>query len=131
MPSGLSPQPLTSGKKQGVGLLRRLKVASKLLKEEAAARWLGISKFTLQRIRKRQEISFCEVSGSVRYTIEQLEDYIRSVSKPSCQKDDFKLGSTGSPTGPAPKIGTQPTSMIAPDKQSAHLLAQGIFSKQL
>jgi len=47
--------------------------------EIEAAKWLKVSRITLQRIRLRNEIAFSRVGGTrVIYTLKHLEDYLAS-----------------------------------------------------
>jgi hypothetical protein len=47
--------------------------------EVEAAKWLKVSRITLQRIRLRNEIAFSRVGGTrVIYTLKHLEDYLAS-----------------------------------------------------
>lgn len=50
--------------------------------EPEAARWLKISRVTLQRIRLRGDIGFCRIGGTrVLYTSKHLEDYLTATER--------------------------------------------------
>lgn len=51
------------------------------LTESEAARMLGISKITLQRLRNRGEISHFRIGARVLYAPEHLKDYLADVER--------------------------------------------------
>lgn len=108
-------------------LAKRSKSTSIFLTEKEAAKWIGRSVFTLARMRKRGEIGFAKIGNSVRYTVEDLETYIQSVSKLPCQQTVSKSENTISPSTKAPPFGKPLGTTPIPDKQSAYLLAQKTF----
>lgn len=103
------------------------KAASDRLSEQKAADWLGVSIFTLQRIRKRGEIGHAKVGNRAQYTLEDLETYIASKSSKPCPTTVSKLENTTSPSTKTPPSG-KPLGMTQPlDKHAAFLLAQKTF----
>jgi excisionase family DNA binding protein len=51
------------------------------LTESEAARMLGVSKITLQRLRNRGEISHFRIGARVLYSPEHLKDYLADVER--------------------------------------------------
>ena len=51
------------------------------LSESAAARLLGVAKITLQRARKRGEISHFRIGSRVLYSPKQIADYLSAVER--------------------------------------------------
>ncbi|WP_161773066.1 helix-turn-helix domain-containing protein [Mesorhizobium hungaricum] len=102
------------------------------MSEGEAAKALGVSIDTLQRMRKRGDISYLKVGGRYRYTQQILLDYIENRTVKACANSESgseKLPGTGSPSGRAPECGMRPGSTPLPDKQSAFLSAQQTFGK--
>jgi len=96
--------------------------------EKQAAEWLGVSVFTLRRIRKRGEIACYPIGGTYHYTFEQLEAYLKS--KELCPKSAFKSENTTSSSIPTPPS-TKPDGMtLKLDKHAAHLYALKTLKKQ-
>jgi excisionase family DNA binding protein len=59
------------------------------LTETAAAQVLGVARITLQRLRKRGEISHFRIGARVLYSPEHLKDYLADVErKKNAQGDD-------------------------------------------
>jgi excisionase family DNA binding protein len=107
----------------------RVNNAAGPMSEKEAAAFLGVSVYTLQRIRKRGEIEFAVVGGRNRYTHQFLENYLKSSEQP-CNTSASKSVTSGFPSGPpAPKITTPQPSTGGPDKQTAAALAQTTFKK--
>lgn len=96
--------------------------------EDGVAKYLGVSIFTLQRIRKRGEIDFIIVGGRVFYTSHQINKYLTSVSVEAC-KSGIKLAVTGCPDVQVQTSSTPLGSTPTPDKHDALLLAQATFGK--
>lgn len=105
------------------------KSASDRMSERVAADWLGVSVFTLQRIRKRGEIGHAKVGNRAQYTLEDLQSYIASKSSKPCQMTVSKSEPTTSPGIKTPLYGKPLGMTPIPDKQSALLLAQKTFKK--
>jgi excisionase family DNA binding protein len=61
-----------------------------LLDERQAADRLGVSVYTLQRIRKRGEIGFTKIGNRYRYTAEAITAYLKSKSVKPCQTSGSK-----------------------------------------
>lgn len=61
----------------------------KLLSEPEAPSALGISKITLQRKRKAEEISFYRVGGRVLYSPSHLEEYISKCEQKARGKEQW------------------------------------------
>lgn len=99
-----------------------------LMTEKQAADHLGVSIYTLQRIRKRGEIAFSKVGSGIRYTFQQLEDFSKNCEQ-SCSPNVSKSVTSGSPSVQVPKTITPHGSTKGPDKQTAALLAQQTFNK--
>ncbi len=60
-----------------------------LLTEREAAAFFGWSVFTMREIRKRNEIEFVKFnSRTIRYTIDQLEDYKRQHTSRAGEKGE-------------------------------------------
>lgn len=104
-----------------------VKPASDRMSEQKAADWLGVSVFTLQRIRKRGEIGHAKVGNRAQYTVEDLETYIVSKSSKPCQTPVLKSEPTTSPNTKTLPFGKPLGMTPIPDKQSAYLLAQKTF----
>lgn len=123
--------PKTGGLKAVIKMMRDApaKPASDRMSEQKAADWLGVSVFTLQRIRKRGEIGHAKVGNRAQYTLEDLETYVASKSSKPCQKTVSKSEPTTSPSTKTPLYGKPLGSTPVPDKQSAFLLAQKTFKK--
>lgn len=129
----LNQQPATTGKRGGLQFKKALsqspsKGSAKMRTEKQAAEWLGVSVFTLRRIRKRGEIACYPIGGTYHYSVEQLEAYLKS--KELCPKSAFKSENTissGIPTPPS----TKPDGMtLKLDKHAAHLYALKTLKKQ-
>jgi hypothetical protein len=102
---------------------------AKRLTEQQAADWLGISIFTLRRIRKRGEIGYHKIGSAIHYTYDQLLTYLKSTRIEPCRRIDTKSENTTSAcTGTAPS-GKQPGSTVPLDKHAAYLWAQETFRK--
>ena len=100
-----------------------------LMKEQRAALELDISIDTLQRIRKRGEISFRKVGSRYRYTPKDLLEYLENQRTP-CQKNvSVKSADSGSPTEPEARSGISHGSIPQLDKQNAAALASQTFGK--
>jgi excisionase family DNA binding protein len=61
-----------------------------ILSEPTAAQLLGISNLTLQRARKRGEISFLQIGRRVLYTGEQIVAYVASVECKNATKQPIE-----------------------------------------
>lgn len=103
------------------------KPASDRMSEQEAADWLGVSVFTLQRIRKRGEIGHAKVGNRAQYTAKDLQSYVDSKSSKPCPKTVFKSVTTTSPSTKTPLYGKPHGTTPLPDKQSALALAQKTF----
>src|SRR5690606_16500367 len=123
-----TPPPRKKKERSALGTWSRAR-DTLLLSEAKAARRLGVSSYTIQRFRKRGEIGFCQIGSAIRYTEKQIDEFIAKASKALCQENDSSSATIGSPSALVQQTGTQPTSTSVPGKQSAHLLAQAIFSK--
>ncbi|MFB2550172.1 helix-turn-helix domain-containing protein [Ensifer soli] len=96
--------------------------------EKQAAAWLGVSKFTLARIRKRGEIGFYKIGGGYQYSIEQLEAYRESLA--SWPKNGSKSENTSSLSTAVPPS-TKPDGLtLKLDKHAAHHYALKTLKKQ-
>ena len=105
-----------------------------LLYEEPAAKALGISVATLQRIRKRGEIAARRIGRRWRYTAADLIEYQERQKVPACPQpsvDNPKLRDIGSANAPTPTIGAPHGTRTAEaiDKHDALRLAQLTFGK--
>ena len=99
----------------------------KRMGEKEAADYLGVSVFTLRRIRKRGGIAFHEIGSQFFYTIQQLEAYIASTEITPCQTTVSKSANTTSSntqTPPSTKPGGTTHKL---DKHAAHHLALKTF----
>ncbi|MBY3067070.1 helix-turn-helix domain-containing protein [Rhizobium laguerreae] len=103
------------------------KGSAHLRTEKEAAEWLGVSVFTIRRIRKRNEIGAYNIGGTFHYSIKQLETYLES--KATCPNLASKSEIIGSPATPTPLSGKPLGLTQVPDKHAAHLLAQKTFTK--
>ncbi|WP_420798720.1 helix-turn-helix domain-containing protein [Nitratireductor pacificus] len=102
------------------------------MSEGEAAKALGVSNDTLQRMRKRGDIGYLKVGGRYRYTEQILLEYIESRTVKACAKSESgseKLPGTGSLSARVRRDGTRPGSTPLPDKQSAFRSAQRTFGK--
>ena len=61
--------------------IENINVEVETLTESAAARMLGVSKITLQRLRNRGEISHFRIGARVLYSPEHLKDYLADVER--------------------------------------------------
>jgi excisionase family DNA binding protein len=52
-----------------------------LLKTEDVAKQLSVSEDTVSRLRKTGKIGYCKIGGQIRFKVEHLEEYLRSVEK--------------------------------------------------
>ncbi|MDH3289347.1 MAG: helix-turn-helix domain-containing protein, partial [Betaproteobacteria bacterium] len=93
------------------------RVDFRLLSEPEAAAALGVSRWTLERIRKRGEIRARKIGGRWKYRSEWIEDYIEAGS---CQgekrSDSVKSVETGSRSGPPHRYGIERGSTTKHDK---------------
>lgn len=112
-----------------VAALKSTKAKSALMTEEEAAQWLNISTPTLRRIRKAGEITFCKLHGCIRYSVEQLQDYVKSVSKKTCQSHASESDLIGLASASVHPHITPLGSMTELVKQSAVALAQATLGK--
>jgi excisionase family DNA binding protein len=104
------------------------KGSANMCTEKQAAEWLGVSVFTLRRIRKRGEIACYPIGGTYHYSIEQLETYLKS--KELCPKSAFKSENTTSSSIPTP-LSTKPDgTTLKLDKHAAHLYALKTLKKR-
>ena len=78
-----------------------------LLTEEQAAKKLGVSAITLQRLRLRGRIECHKIGRLVRYTEKQLTEYLET-ARCRAESDRAKLETTGSQKGQTPKCGAAP-----------------------
>jgi excisionase family DNA binding protein len=62
------------------------------LTETTAAQVLGVAKITLQRLRKRGEISHFRIGARVLYSTEHLKDFLNRVERKS---DSEQRGNSG------------------------------------
>lgn len=96
--------------------------------EKQASAWLGVSKYTLARIRKRSEIGFYKIGGGYQYSIEQLEAYRESLA--SWPKNGSKSENISSPSTAVPPS-TKPDGLtLKLDKHAAHHYALKTLKKQ-
>lgn len=101
-----------------------------LLDEKTAAKQLGMSAFTLARLRKLGQIAHVKIGGKVRYPASAIPAYIASKTVQPCTKtNDLKSKVSGSPAIPTAPSGKQLGMTETPGKLSAHHLAQKIFKK--
>lgn len=101
-----------------------------LLDEKAAAKRLGVSPFTLARLRKAGEIAFAEIGGRILYPSSAIPAFINAKTVQPCQSmNDLKSKVSGSPAIPTAPSGKQLGMTETPGKLSAHHLAQKIFKK--
>ena len=104
--------------------------SSDLLDEKAAAEQLGVSVYTLARLRKAGQIAHVKIGGKVRYPASAILDFIASKTVQPCTKtNDLKSKASGSPAIPTVQSGKQLGMTETPGKLSAHHLAQKIFKK--
>lgn len=61
--------------------LENMSAEVETLTESAAARMLGVSKITLQRLRNRGEISHFRIGARVLYSPQHLKDYLADVER--------------------------------------------------
>lgn len=61
--------------------LENMSAEVETLTESAAARMLGVSKITLQRLRNRGEISHFRIGARVLYAPKHIQDYLSSVEQ--------------------------------------------------
>ena len=61
--------------------IENMNVGMETLTESEAARLLGVSKITLQRLRSREEISHFRIGSRVLYSPEQLKEYLAAVER--------------------------------------------------
>jgi len=101
-----------------------------LMKEARAAQELDISIDTLQRIRKRGEISYRKVGSRYRYTPKDILEYLDN-QRTACQpkKEQVKSAASGYQSETAHLIGTSPGLIPQLDRQSAAQLASQTFGK--
>lgn len=107
--------------------VRRLPV---LLSESQAADKLGVSIATMQRMRKRGDIAWRQIGGRVRYTIDDVRDYIEGARRCANDGDRARSETSGFPSGPTPTLGASLGSIQLPDRQSANQLARQIFGRR-
>ena len=98
-----------------------------LLTEKEAAKWLGVSVFTVQRERKRGNIGHTIIGSRARYSLLDLQAYVDSKSSKPCPKTASKLESITSPGTKTLPFGKPLGMTPIPDKQSALALAQKTF----
>ncbi|MFT4095760.1 MAG: helix-turn-helix domain-containing protein [Rhodoblastus sp.] len=104
--------------------------ATVLLDEKTAAERLGISVYSLARIRKRGEIAYTEIGGRIRYPASAIPAFISSRTVPPCPTTNvLKSTGSGSPAIPTAPSGKPHGSTGMSGKHGAHLLAQAIFKK--
>lgn len=60
---------------------KNMNTEAETLTEAEAARMLGVSKITLQRLRNRGEISHFRIGARVLYSLEHLSDYLVDVER--------------------------------------------------
>jgi DNA-binding transcriptional MerR regulator len=58
------------------------------LNESAAARMLGVSKVTLQRLRKRKLISHFRIGARVLYSPEHIRDFLKLIERKSTSQEN-------------------------------------------
>uniref|UniRef100_UPI0035A86C6A helix-turn-helix domain-containing protein n=1 Tax=Mesorhizobium sp. LHD-90 TaxID=3071414 RepID=UPI0035A86C6A len=122
----------TRTRRRSVRRDNREKVLEPPLSERHAALRLGVSVDTLQRIRKRNEISYRKIGGRVRYTLADLREFVERTKVEACEKKtsgSVNSRGTTSPSGSARHSFTPLGSIRQPGKPSAHLLAQRTFGK--
>ena len=96
-----------------------------LLTEAQAAKRLSLkSKDALRRERYAGRIAFVRVRGTIRYTPDQLAEYIR------CQTVPAKSATTGSASAPTARSGVGRGSTLPPDRRDGLALAQEILRKR-
>jgi excisionase family DNA binding protein len=69
--------------------IENINTEAETLTEAEAARMLGVSKITLQRLRNRGEISHFRIGARVLYSPTHIQDYLSSVER--------KVQETGEP----------------------------------
>jgi excisionase family DNA binding protein len=67
--------------------LENMSAEVETLTESAAARMLGVSKITLQRLRNRGEISHFRIGARVLYSPKHIQDYLSSVEQKAQEID--------------------------------------------
>lgn len=103
----------------------------RLLDELNVATALHCSVATVKRERQRGRLGFTRIGGRIRYTEDQIRQYLLNQSEePSCQKTGSdKSGNIGFPSRDEALSGVEPGSTKEPDRLGAHRLAQRILMK--
>ena len=98
----------------------------KLLTDQGAADYLGVSIFTVIRLRKLRAIGHYKVGRSARYSEYHLQNYLAEVNQ---QCPTAKETNTGYPGAQDRKVGAEPGMTVTPDRRDVHHLAQEIVGK--
>lgn len=102
---------------------------SKPLTEQEAADRLGVSKATIERIRKRGEIRFTKVGSRIRYRAEYVDEYLALQETAPCRSASAKSDRTGLVSVTALQTGTRSGSTPSLDRRDALLTAQRTFGR--
>jgi excisionase family DNA binding protein len=103
----------------------------RLLDEKDVAAALHCSVATVTRERRRGRLGFTRIGGRIRYTENQVQEYLENQREDPClnNKTDFRSGNTGSADSAAAQTGAGHGLIRDSDRQSAHRLAQQILKK--
>jgi hypothetical protein len=103
----------------------------RLLTEVQAAKELGVSIDTLQRLRKKQAIRYRRIGGRIKYTLADLYHYINSELRP-CANDvntPARSPDTGLASGTVPTVGTAAGTTAGPDRLGEFHSAQSTLMR--
>jgi helix-turn-helix protein len=100
-----------------------------LLTEQQAAEKLGISIYTLQRIRKRREISFISIGRKAKYSEHHLAEYREAQTCHAERKPaQTRSADIGSPNAEIRRTGAEPGITTQGARHAAQALAKQILS---
>lgn len=101
-----------------------------LLSEGDVANQLGVSVFTVQRMRKRGEIKSKKIRGRWKYRQEWLVEYLEKADNQCDAMTSSASGSTSLSVGAGATCGAPAGTTQIHDRQSAHLSAQATFKRR-
>lgn len=106
----------------------------RLLDEGQVASALGCSTATVKRERQRGRLGFTRIGGRIRYTEDQVAEYLYNQrQEPKCVNNQLtaleKSADFGSASRAEAPTGAEHGSIRQHDRHAAHLLAQQILSK--
>ncbi len=96
------------------------------------ANYLGVSADTIRRECKRNQIGFTRIGGRIKFTEDQVIEYLQSQRVNQCKKKSStqdRSATVGCPNVEGQKTGVEPGTTLNLDRQDAHRLAQMTFGK--